>query len=433
MELNSALDYEIQELILITNYGAYDIRTMYLELNIFDSILQPSISGNILIKDSTGLNNLLNFDGSEFIKMDIAKNNDELRIKKVFRVYKEGDRKPSNMSSETFVLNFVSDEYVYSEQQNVNRHFKTTYSGMIESILSQDLKINPEKYYIEQSNGVRDVIVPNLSPIESMIWCSKRALNDLNLPNFVFFENLYGFNFVSISTLKSTKPIVTIFFEPKNIENFVGREFFGARDLEVLSQFDYLDNVVSGVYSGTFVGFDYITRTILEQKISFDDIFRDKPMNKLINKPNDLNRENLNSTQMPGSRIVVYSAALGRSNSQYIIQNNKISLNIKETPEYFVFQRRAILRHLFSQRIKIALPGNFAISSGTTIQISKQKSSFYDNQNDNRDSSLFGKYLVVASRHVISDNKHETFLELVTDSKDIDEIEPRINVKELVK
>lgn len=430
--ITSTTQYDLKTITIITKYGNYDIRGVFSELNLFDSILQPCISGNIVIVDSLGLNHAFKFDGTELLKIEASKDEDNLSIQKFFRIYKESGRKTNNMNSETYVLHFVSNDFVFSQQQTLNNAYSSSYGEIAKSILENKLKLKEDNFLVEQTSGVREVVIPNLKPMEALVWCSKRAVNELNLSNFLFFENIGGYRFVSISTMKKQEPIMNVFFEPKNIGQSIGREFFGARDLEVISQFDYLDNLMSGVYSGTFIGFDPITRIIIEQPITFDDIFKDEKMNNSVNYARDVNIDDYLNTEMIGSRRISFPAEIARQNAQYLTQNDKKSLNLKESPEYFVLQRRAILKQLFAQRIKISLPGNFLITSGVTLNILKQKSSYYD-ENENVDSSLFGKYLVVATRHILQDNKHETILELVTDSKQFDENSPVIRIKEATK
>jgi hypothetical protein len=431
--ITNTSQYDIRTLNVVTKYGVFDIRAVYSELNIFDSILQPCISGNILVIDSLGLNHTFQFDGTEFLKIEASKDAENLLIKKTFRIYKESDRRRNTMNSESYVLHFVSNEFIFSEQQTLNNFYSGTYAETVQKILETKLYVGEERYSIESSVGVRDIVIPNLKPIEALIWSSKRALNEFNLPNFMFFENLNGYNFLSLSLMKKQEPVMSVLFEPKNINDNVVREFFGARDLEIISQFDYLDNLMSGVYSGTFIGFDPLTRIIIEQPISFENIFVDDKMNRTSNFAKDVNLDGSQNNQMFGSRRIAYVTEIGRSNTSYVLANDKKSLNLKETPEYFALQRKAILKQLFSQRIKINLPGNFSLTAGTTLNIVKQKSSFYDDENENVDTSIFGKYLVVASRHIMRDNKHETILELVTDSRDIDENLPAMSVKEAIK
>jgi hypothetical protein len=55
------------------------------------------------------------------------------------------------------------------------------------------------------------------------------------------------------------------------------------------------------------------------------------------------------------------------------------------------------------------------VTSGVNLNIKKPKNSAYEDDN-NLDNSIFGKYLVVATRHIIKANQHETVIELVSDS-----------------
>lgn len=417
-EISETSEYQINNLSLITASGTFNLASFFIEINIFDNILLPCMSGNIILNESIGLSDKLVFDGSEYLLIDIAKKDNEIRINKKFHIYKQTNRKSETINSESYVLHFVSDEMIYSEQQTMNNHYRGTYAEIVGDILQKRLLVPSNNFSIEQSRGIRDIILPNLKPMEALIWCSKRAINNFELPNFLFFENVSQYNFVSLSTLKKQPSVMTIYFETKNIENDISREFFGARDFEIITQFDYLDNISSGVYSGTFIGFDPITRIIVEQSVSFDNITKDNLLNRNPNKTQDVNKGGKLNTQMSSSRRVVYPTPIARENNSYIKQNDAHSLNLNETPQYFVFQRRAILKQLFAQRLKVAMPGNFTLTSGVTVNISKQKNSIYDS-NDVFDKSLYGKYLVIASRHIIKQNMHETIIEVVTDSNNM--------------
>ena len=115
LEVKRSTQFHINELVLVTKSGNIDISAIFEEINIFDSLLTPVMTGNILIRDANGLSDKLVFDGSESLLMDIAKDkkSDIAVFKKSFRVYKQSDRKNENQNSELFVLSFVSDELMY--------------------------------------------------------------------------------------------------------------------------------------------------------------------------------------------------------------------------------------------------------------------------------------------------------------------------------
>ena len=93
----------------------------------------PVLSGNILIADSIGLSGKLLFDGSEVIQIDITKDQDGqiAAFKEAFRIYKQTDRKNLNQNSEKYILHFVSDELMFSDQQRVNQSYETKDSNTL--------------------------------------------------------------------------------------------------------------------------------------------------------------------------------------------------------------------------------------------------------------------------------------------------------------
>jgi hypothetical protein len=73
LNIQETTQYRITELMLVTKSGYIDIRDKFEELNIFDSLLNQSMSGNILIRDAIGLSEQLLFDGSEVLIVKIGK------------------------------------------------------------------------------------------------------------------------------------------------------------------------------------------------------------------------------------------------------------------------------------------------------------------------------------------------------------------------
>jgi hypothetical protein len=420
IEISSSLEYEINELAIVTTSGVFDVRNVFAEINIYDHVLHPCMSGSIAIIDAQSLNSKLRFDGSEFLLVDISKSKNDLRIKRSFIIYKQTDRKHKNATSESYVLHFISDEYIYSEQKVVNRAFPgSAYSDIVSKILIDDLKVPSTKQngIFEKSLRVTDVVVPTLKPFEAILWCSRRALDKDMLPNFLFFENKLGFNFASMSTLYKQAPVFDVTFGIKNVDNSIKMEFFGARDYEMVTQYDYLDGISSGVYSGTLCGFDVLTRTYVEQQFTGDDIHKGAKLNKNKNLQRTKNREGKSNFEMYDSKKICFPVALNRGNSNYIRTLDPKLINLNDTPESFALQRRALLQNLFAQRMKLAIPGNFNLCSGFTLNIMKPKNSGYENDNM-LDSSLYGKYLIVGTRHIIQHGKHETLIELARESSE---------------
>jgi hypothetical protein len=416
LTIQETTQYNITELTLVTKIGYVDIKDKFEEINIFDSILNQTMSGNILIRDAVGLSEQLVFDGSEVLLVKIGKDEDELLIQKSFRIYKQSNRVAVNQTSEIYVLHFVSDEHIFSLQQKVQHYYNMTYSEAAVKIMNDYLSVKNIGIY-SSSFGVRNILVPSLEPLVALQWLATRAVDENQSPGFIFFENRIGFNFTNLSTLFSFPSLTRVNFSAKNISDSLGEEFTGARSFEVITQNDFINNTKSGVYAGKMVGFDPLTRTVQEKNHTFKEMYDNgEHANKTPNVSLIKNRNGNFQTEMYNSRVVTYPSFANRKNSDYIKENDPTSASLDDDTENYIFQREAIFQNLFSKRVKIVLPGNFKISSGFCVDLDVPKKSVLVDGENPFDSTLYGKYLIIATRHIIRPNMHEVVIEAVTDS-----------------
>jgi hypothetical protein len=381
------------------------------------------MSGNIMIQDSVAMSADLRFDGAESILIHIIKD-ESLSIfnfKKAFRIYKQKNRQNVGLNSEVHVLYFVSDEFMYSEQRRVNQSYEDTYSNIAAKIMDEYLKPPQSKLRLfDQSVGLKKVVIPNLRPLEALEWCAKRATDAKLSPNFVFFENVLGFNFASLSMM------LPVDYGEENdihivLKNQVSKkpedEIVYARSYELLGYVDAFERTRQGVYAGKYMGFDPITRTIYTKKITYDDHFSPiKHGNPNPNLTKFDNRDGKFNTEEFDSRKSIYTYETSQKESAYIKSHDPASLNKLENYEDFIFQRRAIFNNLYTKRAKVTVPGNFLLATGYTVKAFIPEFDFKDPADDNLDDSLQGKYLIVGVRHIIGFDKHETVLEIASSS-----------------
>jgi hypothetical protein len=418
--------FSINELAIVTKNGKLDITKLFQEINIFDSLLSPVMSGAVVIVDSIGLSPKLLFDGSEVLLVNIGKDSDSeaFRLKKAFRIYKQSNRATLQQNSEIYTLEFVSDEFVFSEQQKITQSYKSTYGDAVKKILENYLKVPEQKLrgIFEQTTGVRDIVIPNLKPLDAIEWCTKRSIDQKRSPNYVFFENNLGYNFVSLSTLLSKDFLFKLKFPVKNIEDTnAAQELLSPKHFEVVNQSDKIKTTKDGVSAGTFIGFDPLTRSIQNKKISFNDHYKAMSHgNDTANFSELKNRGGLQSSEAYDSRKTLSIFGANRKNSNYIKKYDPTSISKVETQEDFVFTRKAIFSNLMNKKIKLIMPGNFQLTSGFNLNVRVPDFSKKETGSENEDRSLSGKYLIVATRHVIKFDMHETILELATTSNETD-------------
>lgn len=425
--LTESIQFKINELSIITKQlGKIDIAGIFEELNIYDSIFVPVISGSILIRDSIGLSSQIKFDGSESLLIDITKNakqnpnNVNLSYKRAFRIYKQSNRSNVNFNSEMYILNFVSDELMYSDQQRINQSYEDTYTNIVKNILTDYLKVPNYNLQgiIDDTVGIRKLVIPNLKPLDAIDWCAKRSTDKLLSPNFLFYQNNTGFNFASLSTLFSNPAISPILFEPKNVtQRNAAKELISARNMEIVSQTNAIERTRSGVISGKYIGFDPMTRSIETKELDYNNHYNlmkhCNPNSTLTVIPNRANKQNIEEFD---SRKSVWLYSTNRKKSNYIKKYDPTCTTKEENYEDYIFQRKALLKNLTEHRLKFLMPGNFQLTSGFNVDVTVPKMSIKEKGQTNEDTTITGKYLIVATRHIIGYQKHETIIEVASSS-----------------
>jgi len=425
MSIIKSTQFYVKEIVIQSKGGPVPIKDLVEEINFYDNLFLPFSSGEILITDTAKLLERVS-PINDPIQFYISKTpTDDVSIfKKVFRIYEISSRKNLNNNSEAYIMHFVADEFILSSQKKIAFGFEGKYSKLIEKIMTDKrdgLGLNTTSINkIEETNGIRKITVPNLSPLNAIEWCSKRALSPKNVPDFVFYSNMAGYNFVSLSTLLKQDPILDINFSPKNLSKNNGlSEMSQARGFEVISQADTVSRIQNGVDTGVFIGFDPLTRSMGQTQIdgnktydAMDHANKNQIPSEIVNTvDNTTNKTNINSNQ------VLSFNNKEQKNSKYIKDNDPTSISKNETLELFLQQRKAIITRLMEKRIRIVMPGNFQLSSGYIVNIITPGFGASSKQEDpNFDRSLGGKYLIVGVRHILSGNRHVTVIEVATDS-----------------
>ena len=421
--ISNNLRFFIDELILVTKLGNFDLSDKFEELNVFDTILNPCMSGNILITDALNLTSKFNFDGSDLLRISIKKDpNGSITFKKTFKIYEKGKTLPLTTTSEQYTLSFVSEEYYFSKTKKLQKmYIGRTFSDIVEEIITQDLN-SPNKFTIEKTLGILNYPGNNKTPFDFLTECATKAISaDDQSPTYVFFENKTGFNFVSLSYIAKQNPIATINYAPKNFGTDDEISFYGAMHLEVISQFDVVDNISSGYYGSSGVYVDYLNRRVITQNIG---PISNNTKSKQLNKNPEV--APIPEAANPNLRTwVVYGpTVIATQNNTWVKENNPTAANIlDDTMQYFA-TRPAEMRKYTAKRVKLVVPGNFNLICGSVIDL-LVTSRAQNVPSDSRDDSLSGKYIVLACRHIIKYDRHETILEISTDSNNKELYQPQ--------
>jgi hypothetical protein len=428
--ISQSTQFSIRELVLSIpeTQVKYDLSSIFQELNLFDNLFMPSVSGNIQILDASNLLEKLKFDGNEKLKIKIDKGSDSsdfFNYEREFVFYKISNIKNVNLTAKTYTLHFCTEEFILSEQKKISQSYTGKYSDIVRTILNDHLKVpfaSPDRGkagmgVLYPTTGVKDFIIPSLTPLDAVNWITKRSVSEnYQSPSFVFYEVVkMGFNFAPLDYLLDLEPRVAINFKPKNLGEEESSEFLGARSMKILSGFSLIDGIRDGAYAGKFIGFDTLTKTI---RISNVKTVYEKGVTG-TSLTTSYTKENVSYDKMYDSRVVIYPYSTSRMDAAYIRDNDPARINFMDNSEEYIFQRKSIFTNLMQKRIEILMPGNFGLYSGMTVNLTVPKYSSKENDK-NYDSSLSGKYIVLGTRHIIRYDRHETLIEVATDNLQIE-------------
>ena len=405
----SPYDFSLTELKIINSLGVnIDIDFIFKEINLYEDLFNNVINGDVTVTDSNDLFNRLMMHGNEFISLAFNTPGTQ-KYQKVFRIYKITDYSLKGTSNAIFKIHFCSEEFILNQQYYVSKSFKEKrLSDVVRLIARNYLKISPEKLKdssIEESTLLinpdkNPLIVPNLRPFEAINWVASFALSRADLsPGYLFYENINGFNFTSLTSLYSRPIKKTIRYSPKN-QSYL--ETPGSRsdkidDLEFRQLFDVLDGINNGAYASELLKLDVLNRTT-----EYEQFGVDKNTFKLLNE------------HLP------YSGAKNRIGNSL----NQASGYVRLFPKFqdmftskWLLSRAARIALLNNTRLNVNLPGDSTLSVGDVIMLSVPKiDAQTDPNNIKEDPITSGRYLITGLRHQLIENYYLCTAELCKDS-----------------
>lgn len=423
-------DYSLTTLSLLTPAGVFDMRYVMMEMSYQEDLFSNTVHGYMFVVESSAYAELLNLTGNEFLRFSFNKDGNtsaqstKNQIDKTFRVYKMDNRKLSgNMNTESYCLYFCSEEMMLSEQYKVSKSYPNKdISSIVTDICTKYLGIPDNKLHIDSTYGNYSFVVPTLKPFDAINWLSTYARPGPKIPgaDMVFFENKEGFNFKSIQSLSDSDNAVfyNIYtYDPKNINNKnLEEEVLNVTTYEILSSYDALGEINSGMFANKLISADILTRTKKETSFDYLKYWNDDNTGGLNPHPitnNYTNRkgDKINDTDEACLKMVFSN--FNQSNPAYtnVIKPGSVAGNI--FAETYIPNRTAQLALANHTRVKMSVPGDPNLTVGVVIDfqlISKNPAEKLP------DKFYSGNYLVTAIRHIINQSEYKTVMEVAKDS-----------------
>lgn len=437
-DLKQPTDYNLSKLNLIgLNQGTINLKPYLVELNYFEDIHDNSVSGKLVISDAVGVILMSSLKGSEMIEFEFTKGSGGNSVSygnKFFNISSVTERQ-FNVSHnfETYVINFCTEDLMVSDRYRVSKSYPNPMliSDIVRDVLENVLQTGTP-YDIEQTTRTYNFVLPNKKILETINWLASYALpsSHSTSADMLFFENAKGYQFKSLQTLYSQKPIFKYYYKPKNTVNDLDKTNFQPDNiyrLEVINNFDTLSAVQNGTFSSRLITFDPLTRKRTVNNFDYSVYASSaKSLNKSKDTIYNLSYRNrfgktLNQPPPPtleSAPLKLMVANAGTQNEKYTqssIDQDTTGYASDYAFETFLTNRNSQLSLSNYTKIKIIVPGNSDIIVGSVLYIS-----IYDikpvGMQREEDNILSGNYLVTAVRHIITPVKYTTVVELAKES-----------------
>jgi hypothetical protein len=329
-----------------------------------------------------------------------------------FYIYKMSDRTEMAEKNVMYQLHFISIEAIADLNTKTSKGYDGKVSDIVSKILKEENLLSTDKTVTVEETANKTKYVSNFwSPVRNINYLLNYAQSSAsNSPTYTFFENRFGFNFISLDALNLAQPVQEFSVNNSNQQvNPMGGssrnldlDFKRIVDMNIDTTYDYMDKVRSGAFGSTLLYMDLTTKKYYNKKFSiFDDWAKGGRLNA-----NPIASNNLYAT---------YRGAMFADNIElglFTDWDDVSNIQVRQ-------KRISRLKQAEAYKIEIVVPGRTDYTVGKTVTIKKFKSEPLkesDNTNEVLDDLISGKYLVSAIHHNINKQKHECRMELIKDS-----------------
>lgn len=187
-EISNKSSYEYKSILLQSERLGQDLelKNNVTDVDIYEHIDKPYLTGTISLIDNENVLQEVDFLGGEKITISLRSfRKDSKTITNTFYVSKIPDSPKAGDNSQIIIMHLIEDIGYISNLQVVNR----SYTGKISDILRKISFNYLNNKQIKDSNTDLDnikVIIPNLDPLQTLIWLTRRAKTKEGYPYYLY-------------------------------------------------------------------------------------------------------------------------------------------------------------------------------------------------------------------------------------------------------
>ena len=439
--IQKAGEVKIEQLKLISSTNViYDLTEFLIELNLYEDIFSNYLTGSIVISDSRNLFDMVPIIGEEYLVLKFVTPSFPTSVQKTFRIYKATDRQVvRDKNTQTYALHFASIELFYDVLLPLFIPFEGEITEVVGDIFSSYIAENRDFQISESSDEIKEIenvtplyiktdvankvkfVSPGWTPFKCINWLASKSIpKDGKAKNFLFFESNKSFCFTSIETLFREAyedktsigkySISAAGIRQSNNRPDLDREFFLAKDVEMVDTTDHIKNYTNGYLANRLLTLDVYNKEYVVTDYDY---------------VNEYSKQYHSSGDGKKSMPVFTNDSLrnAATNISFYPVNPKLFNdfpdNVSEKMKDIYGNRKSSLLDLTNLRMNIAVPGRTDVEVGRILYFSYPAITPSDSSDANEtqeDSNYSGYYLITAIRHKVSKLNHTMVMEIVKDS-----------------
>lgn len=419
-QIKFAGDYKLIDVKIGSARGLiFDLNNFVTDINIYEDMFSPTISGNITLNDAQDMLNLLPIIGEEKLlitfKSPSMTDADGL-FEQAFYIYKMTNREYTAERAVGYTLHFISFEAIRDINSKISKGYAGTISEIVEKFLLNDLK-SPKPTQIEKTKNTIIYTSNYWSPFTNINFLAKRSISasGTDSPNYVFFENNNGYNFVSLDKLLEQQSSGQYIYDnntrkPTGDGGGSGRNIMAdlsrISDYKINTAYDYIKRIQSGMYASRLITHEIVTKTYNVQTLKYDENYKTH---------NHLNPYPTATLGLP-AKTLSFLAVEPRALENYT--------NFKtDRMKSWYLKNLMQMAEMNQFTMEITVPGRSDLVVGQVIDVFIYRNTpikAKDTEEDVIDKTFSGRYLITSLCHELNREKHNIHMTIMKDSLVID-------------
>lgn len=389
-----------------------NIESMVTNVNLYTSLNTMSMAVTLTMADAAGAMSTYAIQPGDQVRVVILNSlNDDTRLDVTLTVISIGDVDTSeNRKIRSYTVTAIDKSSVLNKKSTVSKGYNQTVSSIVQDIAGI---IGIDSVDAETTVGAINFIGPMLTAHACINKLYPWAVSEKYGPGqqFYFYQDTTGFHFKSIAGIIADA-------KAKKIPKFYTQD---ANDVSVDKKYKILDLKHENYAGGAFINpgamenelvrFNHLNRTITSHTKNYKQLYKSV---QLMGKNPMLNLDKNFDEWVTDPAI----ADIGqRAHTTY--GSDPTAYGLIDTPSQN-YNQATMQANLFNQILyHMVVTGNATLGPGQLIHVvSSQVAGVTEPQ---MDSIITGDYLVVNAKHsVLVGEEYLTFLDVVTDSQNVD-------------